>query len=459
MTERFPQDPYLISAQRYLTELSQRRVATWHDAEAEWRAIPVALSPTVIERQAWAQLHRDAMLIVECFPKAMQWLQTAAEKDENVSKFFDQMLVGLSDCEKKLAKKTPNAYWGHASIRFDLFWHYGELRIIEANCTIPAMQAYSDNVLEAWILAGGETDDRPQNVKQLLTSLLRLYRSHGGLSGNPRIAILHRPGDSQLGELEWLCTQWSNSGFATTLVTPDKLESRGDIWIANGVPSEIVYRHIFASRLKNEQILAALERSFETHIYNPVSAHYESKAFFALLSHLAADEKLCSQAGISAGQATAIERRLPWSRVIGPSFAGVALESVERRLDGLVIKRSVGYGGHSVLLGETWFSQETQNKLRSLTGMNSDVDVKSFLGWLEKDDSLWVVQERMSGLRRQTKVLTKNGVEEWNAWFDASIFINSAGGSICNGGVSRVAQSPIVNIGTGGGLAPLILTP
>ena len=404
-------------------------------------------------------LHRDAMLIVGCFPKAMQWLQITAEKDESVSKFFDQMLVGLSDCEIKLAKKNPNAYWGHASIRLDLFWHYGDLRIIEANCTIPAMQAYSDNVLEAWVLAGGETDNRPQNVKQLLTSLLSLYRAHGGLSGSPRIAILHRHGDSQLGELQWLRSQWSKWGFETILTTPDTLERRGDIWIVDGVPCEIVYRHIFASRLDNQQILEALDRSFETHIYNPVSAHYESKAFFAVLSHMAADEQLCSQAGITAEQARAIERRLPWSRVIGPSFAGVSLESVERRLDGLVIKRSVGYGGHSVLLGETWFSQETQDKLRSLTGMSSDVDVKSFLGWLEKDDSLWVVQERMSGLRRQTKVLTKNGIEEWNAWFDASIFINSADGPICNGGVSRVAQSPIVNIGTGGGLAPLILTP
>jgi uncharacterized circularly permuted ATP-grasp superfamily protein len=91
--------------------------------------------------------------------------------------------------------------------------------------------------------------------------------------------------------------------------------------------------------------------------------------------------------------------------------------------------------------------------------MSTDVDVKSFLKWLEKDESLWVAQERMSGLQRETKILTKNGIEEWKAWFDASIFINSNGSAICHGGVSRVAKSPIVNIGTGGGLAPLIITP
>ena len=459
MKDQSPKTSPLFSVERYQNEIAQRRVATWHEAEAQWRQIPVALSPTVIDKNTWDQLYRDAMLIVGCFPKAMAWLQMMSDKDCVVGKFFDHMLVGLADCEIKLAKKNPNSYWGHASIRLDLFWHYGELRIIEANCTIPAMQAYSDNVLESWVLAGGRTDYRPQNVEQLIASLLSLYRTNGGLTARPRIAILHRQGDSQLGELQWLAQCWTGMGFESILVTPEKIERRGDLWLAEGIPCEIVYRHIFASRIKNEQILAALERSFETHIYNPVSAHYESKAFFALLSHIAADEQLCAQVGVAKEEALAIERRLPWCRVIGPSFAGVSLENVERRLDGLVIKRSVGYGGHSVLLGESWFSQETQTKLRALTGMSTDVDVKSFLKWLEKDDSLWVAQERMSGLQRETKILTKNGIEEWKAWFDASIFINSNGSAICHGGVSRVAKSPIVNLGTGGGLAPLVIAP
>ena len=453
-----PENAHLFSESRYLREILRRRVATWSGIDALWRQIPVAISPTVIEKTAWDQLYLDSQLIIGTFPKVMRWLQVTAEKNVDVSKFLDRMLAGLSEFEVKVAKKNPHDFWGHASIRLDLFWHYGELKIIEANCTIPAMQAYSDNVLDAWILAGGRTDFRSRNVQELLASLLSLYRAHGGMATRPRIAILHRHHDSQLGELLWIAKRWTHMGFESMLVTPDKLERRGDIWFVSGSPCEIVYRHIFATRIKDEQLLCALENSCDTHIYNPVSAHYESKAFFAVLSHLAADEQLRFEAGLSKEEARAIERRLPWSRVIGPSFAGISIENTERRLNGLVIKRSIGYGGHSVLLGETWFSQETQERLRAITGLKCDVDVKMFFKWLENDQSLWVAQERMSGLRRATKVLTSSGVEDWNAWFDASIFVNSSGRAICHGGVSRVAQNPIVNIGTGGGLAPLLIT-
>jgi hypothetical protein len=94
-----------------------------------------------------------------------------------------------------------------------------------------------------------------------------------------------------------------------------------------------------------------------------------------------------------------------------------------------------------------------------MTETTGPVDLKSFLRWINSDQSLWVVQERMSGARRQTDVLTRGGVESWNAWFDASIFLNTKGRQLCGGGVSRMAESPIVNIGTGGGLAPLVIEP
>jgi len=222
-------------------------------------------------------------------------------------------------------------------------------------------------------------------------------------------------------------------------------------------PCELIYRHIFASKLQNEDVLTGLRNSRRFHIYNPVSAHYECKAFFAILSHIAADPDLWGEVGLTKEEAYAIERRLPWSRVIGGPLASVPAENVERRLEGLVLKRSVGYGGHHVLMGDSWFSEDNQARLERLTGMRSPVSFKSFATWMEQDSSLWVVQERMSGAKRETDVLTTRGVERWNAWFDASLFINTAGPPICSGGVSRIAQSPIVNIGTGGGLSPFLI--
>jgi hypothetical protein len=387
----------------------------------------------------------------------MSWLLLRADTDQFARDFLDKMMDGLSLLESKIARASPSEAWGHVTVRLDLFWHLGDLKIIEVNCTIPAMQAYSDHVLAAWQIANGSSDYMGSNVDDLLQSLLSLYRINGGICSRPRVAILHRAGDSQLAELQWMKKRWSRSGFQTVLATPDSLTCCGDTWLASGEPCDIVYRHIFASRLRNEQVIERLAKANQYHIYNPVSAHYECKAFLALLSHVAADLELSSSAGLTKEESLAIERRIPWSRVIGGHLASVSAEAVERRLEGLVIKRSVGYGGHQVILGDSWYSADTQRKLNELTGTGGPVDLRSFLAWINLDQSVWIVQERMSGARRQTDVLTTGGIESWNAWFDASIFLNTSGQPVCGGGVSRVAESPIVNIGTGGGLAPLLI--
>jgi hypothetical protein len=86
MKDQSPKTSPLFSVERYRNEIAQRRVATWHEAEAQWHQIPVALSPTVIDKNTWDQLYRDAMLIVGCFPKAMAWLQMMSDKDDVVAR-------------------------------------------------------------------------------------------------------------------------------------------------------------------------------------------------------------------------------------------------------------------------------------------------------------------------------------------------------------------------------------
>jgi hypothetical protein len=448
-----------FSLEDFSNELKHRNVAVWRSSDASWSAIPVALTPTIVSTDAWSSMLEDAQLVLSAFPKVMSWLLSLVGTDEAKRFFLDKMLTGLSAYESKVARLSPWDSWGHVTVRLDLFWHHGALKIIEVNCTIPAMQAYSDNVLAAWQIARGESDRVTGNVDDLLLSLLGRYRMNGGICSRPRLAILHRDGDSQMGELHWIKKRWSESGFETELVTPDSLTSYEDMWLANKKPCDIVYRHIFASRIQNDWLLERLENPSQYHIYNPISAHYECKAFLAILSYVAADPAMGTSAGLTKEESNAIERRLPWSRVIGGPLASVSGEVIERRLEGLVLKRSVGCGGHHVILGDSWYSNDTQRKLNDMTGISGSVDLRSFLTWIELDQSHWVVQERMSGARRQTEVLVRSGVESWNAWFDVSMFLNTNGRPICGGGVSRIALNPIVNIGTGGGLAPLLIQP
>jgi hypothetical protein len=242
------------------------------------------------------------------------------------------------------------------------------------------------------------------------------------------------------------------------LVSPDQLSRAGDIWISHGEPCDIVYRHIFAWRIDDEQLLTTLKNSHAAHIYNPVSAHYETKAFLALLSQVADDPAIAISIPLSDAELAAIKARVPWSRVIHADNATTTAAAIGAKIDRLVLKRSLGYGGHHVIMGDSWNSPGTQSQLRSLMGRDGSVSFEEFMLWItHEDQSLWIAQERMSGARRVTEVLTRSGIETWDAWYDASVFINTGSRLVSGGGVSRVAKTPIVNIGSGGGLAPFIL--
>ncbi len=446
-----------ISVEILRRELRARGVAVWNALEGKFQPIPVALTPTVVRSSDWQSLVQDARLVLGTFPKLMSWLQRLEQRH-----LFAQIFGGLSSIEALAAQSDPMASWGHATTRVDLFWHHGAIKIIEVNATIPAMQAYSDQTTQAWITAGGMIDLRNQKISDnqgdLLRGLLSLYRRDGGTVAMPRIAILHRPGDSQLGELQNLCRDWNSRGYQAVLVTPEDLLSSGDIWMAHGEPCDLVYRHLFAWRLEGGELAQTMLHSRRTHIYNPISAHYETKAFLAVLSQVADNACLAHQAGIMDAEMQVIKKRVPWSRIISAEDVATSAAELQDRLPQLVLKRSLGYGGHHVIMGDSWSHPKTQVQLKSLTQLSIPISLPAFLDWVRHEDkSLWIAQERMSGAQRTTEVLTASGIETWNTWYDASVFINTGSEFLSGGGVSRVGKTPVVNIGTGGGLAPFII--
>lgn len=452
---------YLIDCKIFRTELDRRKVALFNAAAGSWSAIPVALTPTTVEAAEWESLARDGRLIFGVFLKLLRWLQCPTQ-----SVLAKNLFDGLSAFEKEFVTSESSEYWGHVTIRMDLCWHHGDIKIIEVNCTIPAMQAYSDNVFNAWAQAGGEAQGESKNSQQLLESLVAMYRLDGGRLARPRIVILHREGDSQMGELLWFQKEWTALGFETFLADPTRISRVGDVWLVDETPCDLVYRHIFAFRLSGHEVGQQIKKNRIGHIYNPVSAHFEAKVFLALVSQVAGDQRLASEVKMTAEEITAISNRVPKSRILGREFAGSSLwtsgrevrDEIGMNLSSTVLKRSVGYGGHQVIMGDSWGTAETQASIREMTAMAGEITFEKFYDWvLNHDDNLWIMQERMSGARRKTQVLTSNGLEIWDAFFDASIYINSRTAPICRGGVSRISTSPIVNIGRGGGLAPFLI--
>ncbi len=433
-------------SQDFIDELSRQNVSVWDRAAqgsgGVWRPIPVAMEPVIVEKSSWDRLVADARVVLSAFPVVLAWLQ----RPENVQ-LFQRLFGHLSGIEAEAAAAPPEKNWGHATLRFDLFWQDDELKIIEANCTIPAMQAYSDMVRDSWRAGSSSGGSTGSNSGDLLESLLALYQIHGGTKSRPRIAIVHREGDSQLAELNHFEQRWGQK-FQTVRVTPETFARE---------PADLYYRHIFAHKVDAyPEIVTSLRDWRKARFFNPVSAHYEVKGFLAVLSAIAGDDALAASAGLSAEQRRAINDRVPWTRLL-PCERDTG--EILRNMDQYVFKSSSGYGGHAVFIGSEWGSERgdtsTQARLRALMRSNDPVTPKDFLAWIAASPGVWVIQQRVSGRRHKSKVITSSrDVIEVDGFVDASVFLNSGAPPLCGGGVSRFAAGPLVNIGTGGGLAP-----
>ena len=122
-----------------------------------------------------------------------------------------------------------------------------------------------------------------------------------------------------------------------------------------------------------------------------------------------------------------------------------------------MLKRSWGYGGTSVLLGDEIDTPEGQRRAHDL----ADAPGTATLEW---DELLkrcgakggFVVQRKVALTPRSHLVVGPDG-PEWASWYvDVSAFTNLGVEPRPTGGVLRGSKSRIVNIVTGGGLVPAI---
>lgn len=311
-------------------------------------------------------------------------------------------------------------------------------RALELNATIPAMQGYSDIVAEAMLAASGAADRIPahrSNTADLL-SALREIRPDAR-----RMAIVARPGDSQWGELLHYARRFTALGLPAHVVTPDAIQRRGGALWADGAPVDLIYRHIFTFRLDPASDFArALLDAPDFGIVNPVALDLEAKSTLAELSR-GAD---AAEDWLSPDERAAIQRRVPWTRRLDAALAGVA----ERDRAQLVLKRSWDYGGRGVLLGVDTPADAWREALEAA---------------LRPGDA-WVVQRLVDVPTEPRTILEldpRDGaplIRTGPAYVDLCAYTTLGLHTVPRGGASRVAARRVVNLLSGGGLAP-VLTP
>jgi hypothetical protein len=416
--------------------------------------IPPILTPLGVTRARMRQVSADSHALTSALSRL------TADLMRNSSPLKAKLFGAFGPLEAEALEKSWRLAERLATVRVDfLVDKNGQHRALEVNATIPAMQGYSDAIASAFLRAvarelgqPGErlVDANGRNTDDLLHSLL----AHRPAKS---ICIVARAGDAQRGELEHYVRRWSALGQTVLLVTPADVRIENGRGMVGSVAPDLFYRHIFARRLDPQSDFARMCLEAEHFgILNPIASHLEVKAMLGLLS-AAVDGPDAERIQLSDDEQDAIARTVPWTRLLSPGATagpdGSRIEDLPSwvRAHGseLVLKRSWDYGGKGVFLG----ADLAPARLKQFLGREGDWS--ALCDFALADQDAWVVQElvRAEPVRH---LRVGEVVEARDLYVDLSAFSNLGVGVRPTGGAVRAAESRIVNILGGGGLAPLV---
>src|ERR1700730_16000001 len=211
--------------------------------------IPLVLSPCALPRAELGALGRGARLITSALVKVARDL--IERRPEKARLLFDHL--------SPLESAALQSRWREAEelLHSRIDWFVGQdgnVRALEVNATIPAMQVYSDAAARGWAeaLAPARAEAlrrNPANAAWLLDALLVAARSR---QKPLQVQILHREGDPQLTELRALAALLGARVFEARTCTP------ADVAL-DGHPGRVLYRHLFARYVEPS---SALGRAF-----------------------------------------------------------------------------------------------------------------------------------------------------------------------------------------------------
>lgn len=474
-----PQPPPLEVWLRSLPPERLQKVARAHAARAQAlglcvtqpdgseKPIPPVLSPVVVD-PAWLRGQvRDACHLAELVRKVTAGMLAGPERGEILDALwpFERTCIDAAGLPERLA-----------NVRADLFLGDRGAQALELNATIPAMQGYSDIAARAFLEAVGPelgldqarieraVADNGENTRALFESLQAFARARTGRNFE-RVALLHRPMDSQLSELRYLARRWEQLGVRALVAEGTELRWDGSRASVRGEPVDFIYRHIFARRIEPDTDLARLlPTPLAFPIANPVAAPYEMKRTFAELSRTAHEPELARRYGLDDADLALVRAFVPWTR---PFRAGPTDGPDGERIDELVshvareparyvLKRSWDYGGRAVFLG---FEAELPVTLeRAKVAFGEPLHWPDLVHRCAGDrvGGGFIVQERVV-TRAEEHLLVTDAGPSWQPFFtDFSVYACVGQPDPGWGGVVRASTSAVVNIASGGGVAPVL---
>jgi glutathione synthase/RimK-type ligase-like ATP-grasp enzyme len=425
----------------YSLALSQAgfSVLTNHHTES----IPASLSAMTISSDDIESLTNQCHHLVNALEKVCE-----ARKSQILTRH------GLSEIERRYLASLQHRR-ALATVRVDLFPSQSGFKVLEVNSTIPAMQAYSDMIAESWIKSFDSSYEVRSNSLDLLRSLEHLAMRRTGKVVK-KIGIISRKNDSQTSELKWYQKKWRDLGYEVTLGNPSDFSLNNKLMYVSGNEVDVIYRHIFASRLDLDSEFSRALVSGTFAIFNDIAIDLELKNSLVLLRE--------NQSLLTDEERFSVHTLLPWTKEMVEGNTdllhgkGSLREFVIAFKDDVIIKSSFGYGGKLVFSFDMLQHSEGVQTLKSLTNLNQ-ITWENFVNFCFQSPGRWIVQEKVAGKSIQHSWIKDKTVETSKSWIDLSLFLTLGSDFKTSGGTCRFAQNKVVNIGTGGGMIPLVISP
>lgn len=432
---------------------------------------PIALTatPAVIDDD---ELRRRQRVAARLSSAGLKMSRAALRDDELAA----TLLGGLSPLEAELARRHVARLETLVTTRVDFFGGAADLRALELNATIPAMQGYSDIAAESWLdVIGRLAEVSPatiadwrtrngSNAHALYEALLAGYRGVRPGRAPSRIALLCRRHDAQLTELFFLRDRFRSFGVDADVIHPDELAA-DDVAVRAGKRTyDLVYRHIFVRRLEEPGLSGAgavaqllrEENGRRAVVLNPPASQVEMKSVFALLSLALEDGSLAHAATLDDDDLAAIHESVPWTRLFrGPELVARVAADPDR----YVLKRAWDYGGRAVFIGRAHQTAGFHERVAAAWTADAPADWRAVCERAAADPrgGGFVVQELVDARPEPHVVCHLDRHTAGDLYVDFSAYASVGLDQEPRwGGVCRGSASSIVNIVGGGGLVPTI---
>ena len=404
--------------------------------------MPTLLKPNFVsERQSEILIHA-----VETMSRALNkfiLLYMENEQVRNIMKF--------SDREYELFSIDPGYSKPLVISRLDAFLQDHSLKFLEFNCDSPAGIAYADVLedgfrelfkvypfLENWEIGFTRRQDL------LLSSLLECYREFKAksesLPDRPVIAIVDWDDVSTYSEFGLHEKHFRENGYETLICSPMKFSIKDGKAYARDREVHLIYRRVITRELLNrwEEV-----NDFVQSIKDGLVCCCNS-----FRSYIVGNKKVLSvitdprfQTIYSDDELDLIRKTIPWTKILADTEVLFGEREVRLReftryhKDLLVLKPANMYGGKDVYLGQETEQKVWENILEEHIG-----------------DESWVVQLYIDIPRDLFPEIDRPAtIKEKYVNINPFALLNQYSGTI-----TRVSDSPVINVSAGGGLVPTL---